>query len=186
VTATPKKFGPLLDVRNAAAHLGLVDDDKLQEAVRLMAQFVEQALAELDLDREDYWSPQMMRIVDGLLAARRDEISQLAHELIAQAAAAYREWSRQLGAEQFRALVEMAEARTLDAELVTVNHPCPACDNVGWVLVSHESEYERVGEDEYDVTHYSYAAGFACPVCGLNLDSEMLEPAGIDYLDAIH
>jgi len=57
ITISPRELTLLFDVRNAAVHLGRVQDDLLLEAVVDMARFAEQALAALGQDSDGFWTP---------------------------------------------------------------------------------------------------------------------------------
>jgi len=105
--------------------------------------------------------------VKSLLDDRSDQIARVVHELVAQAA---RQFEMTVGRfdRASRAVSAMLEAQ---APTAGVTRTCPACSHQGRVLIA---------TDEVEGFSYGYLAGFLCPVCGLELEADMLEAAGID------
>lgn len=183
ITVTPKQLSLVLDVRNAAVHLGLVQDDLLVEAVVLMATFVDQALPALDETPDEFWTPQVAKLVRSLLDERSGEVAKVVHELIAQAGQHYRTTFGRLDEPSRTVLVSVMEANKPSGGLDASQTRCPACDHMGWVIVDVDVDVEPMGGGEYDSHEYLFTKGFECPVCGLLLEPEMFEAAGIDTTD---
>lgn len=180
-TPPPKAVAHVLDVRNAAAHLGIVDKTKLVDAVNAMAVYVNQVLVALAEDTVAFWGPQVNELVLALLDKRSDELGRAVKELIARAGAEYNR--RYAGLESTGRATILAAVSAIRPSWGedAVREPCPACEQEGWLVIDVDQDVEPVGGGQYEAgPEYPYIAGFECPVCGLSLDLEMLELAGID------
>lgn len=184
ITIPAKQLDPAIQVRNAAVHMGLVQDDLLLEAVQLMARYLEQVVSALEEDRTHFWTEHVAALVTALLDERRDAVATLARDLIAQAAATYdRRWGQLEGALK-ESLISLAEAQRPAWGADAVDHPCPVCGRRGWLVVDLDVDVESIGGGQYEASgEYAFIAQFECAVCGLELEPEMFAAAGIDEMD---
>ena len=77
----------VLRARNAALHMALVDTSDLRSAVVQMAKMVENLLAALDVDRDDFWGERATQVVDPMLDEVAKELERVVQAKIAVARA---------------------------------------------------------------------------------------------------
>lgn len=201
----------IMDVRNAAAHLALVDVELLAEAVAKLVQITGGLLDVLGTDEEAFWGADLVDVV----AAMKDEYATaVTRRVQAKLAHARTELERLVGsltAEDRERTLVILESRSVpwitgDAH-AEQPQPCPACGRRGLATYSkdrgddfeEEYVYDQHGdpEDTYlTVDVYFRFSLFQCPVCSLYLEQgeevatsipEELEPQremAIGFLDS--
>ncbi|WP_146220495.1 hypothetical protein [Geodermatophilus normandii] len=166
-------------VRNAAAHMGLVDCDDLRSAVLVMLRYVDGLLTIRKADPAKFWG---------------DDLASLASELLNEATTERR---RIVAAKQVMARARLAaligrldeSARSVVlaslsgqyASFMTDEqdqpHACPVCAQVGYL--SCQIERGHVLRDEAGVgtgiLRTAYPVDFHCLVCGLGLERDELQ-----------
>jgi hypothetical protein len=166
----------VLKVRNAAAHMALVDRTELRRAVLVMCRVIEGLLTPLGLEREPFWGSFALPVVDELLDQAIGEVRKLIVAKVAAARQRLRDMLEGLDANG-RALVvaSLTTRRTLGNGEHNEPQQCPACDEQGWLLcvvIRNDVEYEADEDGHVGAlvprTGYPYA--FECPVCELELD----------------
>lgn len=174
----------VFSVRNAAAHMGMVQRNLLRSAIRPMVRFAEHTRIHYGQLPEIWWgdelstiAPEMVeadalaweQIVQAKLAAARMRIAELKDRL--PAAAADGILASMVGT--WRTSMEYNEMTA-----------CPGCDYLGWAT---GEVHQGSGETQYDEdgwpTFYStlHVLHFECNVCGLRLaDKAELDIAGVE------
>ncbi|WP_458117285.1 hypothetical protein [Arthrobacter sp. D2-10] len=171
-------------VRNAAAHMGLVQQNLLRSAVRPMVRFAEFVRTHYGYVPKEWWGEELSSIAPGMV-----EADALAWEQIVQgklAAARIRISELKAGLPEAAAdgiLSGMVGSwrTTMDYNETT---SCPGCGYLGWAT---GEVHQGSGETQYDEdgwpTYYStlHVLHFECNVCGLKLaDEAELEIAGVE------
>jgi hypothetical protein len=182
---------PALSARNAALHMALTSSrEMLQPAVIQMAKLTDSLLGLLELDREKYWGPHAVGVVDSLL----DEAGKRLHQVVAAKVAA----ARKRMAEMTEGMAEEAAGALRTALAAGVhlsqfnedggwdhleNDECPAChyqqSELLCALGSEEVDWEHDGDGGTFEVDYGYPYLFFCPVCRLELNGDELAEAGI-------
>jgi hypothetical protein len=167
-----------LRVRNAAAHMGLVDVRELRLGVGQMVKYIDKILEVLDLDGNDFWGEADRALVESLLDEARSETAKAAMLKRANAEAHLAMLTALVPPETVPAVLQaLAKPSAEDGGLT---HECPVCGQEGYF----QYDVERGAlEVEYDdegmpanpwVSRWANVFGFACPVCQLELDYEEL------------
>lgn len=182
----------VFDVRNLAAHLGLVDPTKFDSALNTMVALSEQIVEIISatdpaLDRTAYWGIDFLPQVDERLKAQAEAKLLMLEQL--KAAALYE--------------IERLRGRGLDDDVLSewadreppgyfdepqhdrddrfVRHPCPVCRFDGWLeyTISRgpiEYEYDDDGTPGLPfVEVVSEPKEFSCAVCNLRLGNDLLD-----------
>lgn len=190
----------VMETRNAAAHIALVDSADLAEAVVRLAHAVGQLHALVPtFVEDDYWGPAHLSVVTGLRDARADKVKM---DLDAKLLAA---------TEYFEALFPSMSAADRETVLVTMEarkptrtvsgsdddvwerHECPACARSGYLhyAVEQQEDFEEIPDhDKYGNVENVHVVvsvewipfAFECPVCGLDLEED--EVVLVDGIDA--
>lgn len=175
----PHSDKDVFTVRNAAAHLALVEDRPLKRAVMTCCRVVDALLPPLGLDREKFWSRNLSPVVDEMLnEALTDRRSVVAAKL----AAARRRLARLIGGLDDAArtvVLASLSGRQLSSTEHEEPHVCPVCQQGGWLLCGTERGAPEVETDTQGATYpfvpiTAYPFGFECAVCGLDLEGEEL------------
>ncbi|WP_421845373.1 hypothetical protein [Mycobacterium sp.] len=194
----------IFSVRNFALHMGQVDATLFHEALNTMTRLNEAILnitASFDptLDRTKFWGAELLSQVDERLK-QEQEVRQL--ELDELMAAARRNYERlqQMGMdnEAFKQLADRdpelndAEELLLQTNYKTARAECPVCGYEGWLAYTATGGRgtpwtEQPSEVEswraypwYLVEIELQSCEFVCSLCGLHLNSELLDLTHLD------
>lgn len=160
----------LADMRDGTVHAAANDEVEDQ----LMVAFVQHAdalLADLGRERGAFWGPQL-DVADTLLAYASNRV---AHRVQVKLAAARANFAGYDNANLLQAIRQWAAVEALSRD--QAHTECPACRSEG---VASGFRHVDVSEHETDpsgnilrpiLTVWFAAESFACPVCGLRLDS---------------
>jgi len=191
-----KDFELIFQVRNAAIHLGVASTKANEAAFKKMVLLIDRLFTHLATEPSEqlrYWGGEeaekfVRAIVDEaiseaktryeqLLRRARDDYQRLAQSLV--------EAGRAEVIKQFAEVPPTIDSVTEE----TLPHPCPACQNMGWVVYAVHRGLPTV---EYAEQNYGYqpvaayveregsADRFECGVCRLKLDHrEYLVEAGV-------
>ncbi len=186
-------FQSVMVARNAAAHVAIVDDAILAEAVQKLVVVVD-ALHEL-LNRQpaDFWGTALEGVVGAMRDEYSDAVRRRVESKIAFARAQLQSIVGDLGAADRESTLVALETRVVRYasadEHKDQQTECPACERWGWTtyLADRDETVETEVTDQPDgsveVTHtvavYYWASMFQCPVCGLYLDGNELTPTSI-------
>lgn len=182
----PKKLMSLA-VRNAASHLGIVDSNKLKEAINEHCRLVEDVLRLLDLDTEAYWGEELYPIFRSLVDTARSDAERQLCAKIESARAVYGELYGMLPEAilppYFAGVVQGTGA------LGDGQRPqeCPACLQQGWLVYAVDDESVFVDPDDGTTWTKRTASlqSFECPICKLRLEYEELKQILSDSPDDI-
>jgi len=175
-------------VRNAAAHMGLVDSAELRRAIGSMVRVVDSLVAASKwTDRRDFWSDDLIPAADAAaMEARHDASARLAAKL-AGATIRLRELLSSLSpaaqATVRRSLAGRSPGASIDHD---ERAKCPVCGEQGWLVCAVEEDHREVdtGEGIFSqiVKRTAWPAIFNCNVCDLDLDEdELREVPGFPY-----
>jgi hypothetical protein len=171
-------------VRNAAAHMGVVNQQLLRSAIRPMVRFAEHTRIHYGQAADLWWGDELSTIAPGMVEADALEWEQIVQSKLAAARiriAELRESLPSAAADGILASMVGSSRTTMEYNEPTT---CPSCDNLGWATGTVDS---GAGETEYDEdgwpTFYSrlHVLHFECNVCGLRLTNEAeLDVAGVE------
>lgn len=168
-----------LEVRNAAAHVGLVDREELRAAVSGMCRTVDAMLAAVAADRNSFWGTNV-GVADALIEEGRAAVEQIVEAKFASARSHLAQLTKGMPAELAAAFLA-----ALSQKLVRSDYeeevPCPVCGQRAWLICGVEEGDVEFDPDESGwawVSRTAYPFEFDCSVCGLTLDE--LELAHLD------
>lgn len=168
---------PLLEARNAVAHLG--EPIAASELRVPFFKAIEQLRHELDLDEAAYWG-EFVGVVEAALEEHVKEERLLVETALAGARAAFSKRYEDLETETRAAVIRAIEAAYPGATSDEDTVECPACAHLALVEGVTETAYEQVGDDDFDFSVSFFPGYLRCRVCGLELDGEdQLELAGV-------
>ncbi|MGN7970207.1 hypothetical protein [Microbacterium sp. 22296] len=190
----------VMETRNAAAHIAMVDSADLAEAVVKLAHTVGLLHGLLPgFVEDDYWGPTHLPVVTGLRDARADKVKlELDAKLLAATEYSASLFPAMSEADRETVLITM-EARKPTRTVsgrdgdVWERHPCPACNRSGYLhyALEHQDDHEEIPEYDSDghvegvyveVSVEWIPLAFECPVCNLDLDED--EVVLVDGIDA--
>lgn len=171
----------VLDVRNAAVHVGFVETSTLQNAARAMVKILTSILEMEGEEPDDLWRPELLELIDELVQEHASALAVKIASKRARATARYEDLRKQHGS-HFKGVVEAISATSLaraDGE-EAVTFQCPACGSrgvLGREVTDSNLDFTGMSYPEYqpDGTRYAYPEWFECPVCGFALDREEIE-----------
>ncbi len=178
-----KDVEQVLNVRNAAIHMGLVDPAELRASARSAVLVIERILFELedhDEEAEEFWNEDLVELVYELADQKSSEI---AVSLAAKRAAAFNRLAqlRQTAGEGWEIVRGAIVATHPQWDGVQFKgHPCPVCNAEG-VLTREvtRSNLDFTGasypNEQPSGYRYAYPESFECFVCGLALDQEEID-----------
>lgn len=178
----------VLAVRNAAAHLALVDSEDLKRGVRAMVVCVEALLVELGTNSLTFWGDDLHAHTTALVEESVDARLVLIEEL-KTAARVRLDRLQSLSGDHFEGLAMTLDQGAREAEDSSdsrgESHECPVCHYTGWLsgyversALQHEAGDEHT-EDSHWVDRTFWPSDFMCGVCGLTLQEEELRLAGL-------
>ncbi len=181
----PQADRKVLQVRNAALHLGLAEPGELRDACVIMTRLVSELLTQTSADSSKFWGD-----VDGLAQTLLDEAATERQRNVevkkAASKAFYLRLTKGLDAATRSAVVtSLLDRAEPEGDLDTwiAEQECPVCENSGWLtcdIVRGELQHEQVDWHDYEtwVDRAALPFLFQCGVCGLELeDDELLEAA---------
>ncbi|WP_157519393.1 hypothetical protein [Modestobacter sp. Leaf380] len=166
-------------VRNASAHMALVEIDDLRKAVIELLRFVESAVVVRGTDAASFWGSSLVALAAGLL----DEAATASQQAVARKQAAARiRLDLLLGpldkAGRAVVLASLSGRKTVMAEHEEAA-ACPVCEQQGWLLCGVDRgpvQWDDGGNPYVEPLAWPYE--FVCPVCGLELEGDELQAAG--------
>lgn len=189
----------VMETRNAAAHIALVDLADLAEAVVKLAHVVGLLHGLIPAFKEDdYWGPTHLPVVTGLRDARADRVKLALDAKVLAAAEYFAALFPTMGAPDREAVLIAMEARKPTRTVhgrdgdVWERHACPACNRSGYLhyALENQEDYEEIPdfdregnvENVYVMVSVEWIPrAFECPVCGLDLtDDEVVLLDGIE------
>jgi hypothetical protein len=166
------------NVRNAAAHMALVDIHELRIALTLHLRLCDALLPVLMVSREEFWGDENLPHVDLMLDEAASELSREVASRIAAATAAFAK-ILSLPSEQRAVLIELlGQRRGAEAEHIELQE-CPACHQEGELYCTVERgavESETDGHDYFVwVNRTALPTEFHCKYCGLTLAEDEIQ-----------
>ncbi|WP_114587676.1 hypothetical protein [Microbacterium arborescens] len=187
----------VMNVRNAAAHMALVDAAELEAAARALVTLVEAMHPVGNRDEASFWpvelatSVQLLKTGNSSAAARRSQAKiDLARENLRMLLAGMKPDEQ----ERTQALLESRDIVFVTLERYrNVPTQCPACTRQGAITyLIEEGEPEHGGYEETpggSYVDYGWsrsltftAATFECPVCALRLTPDEFEGSGLQVV----
>lgn len=182
--ATKEDIDRTMSVRNAAAHLGYVQDADLGSAVDGMVLTIESILLIFGTESKDFWGSELAQIASVINQGTLDQRLAAIHQALAAARLQYQRLGQVLGEGGLELIIESRDAEGYpeedDGRQFKRPERCPACDNHGWLegfIQLHPPEFDD------DVSYRPRSEGateFHCDVCGLYLFGWEVEDAGIE------
>lgn len=174
----------VLNVRNGAAHLGLVDRTELTTAVRAMTICIDKLLPTVELSRAAYWGPefedQVGALIKEVMDAREVRVQQAKSAALLQLAR-----MKALGADAFDAIVMALSSDGRDPETTGDSygkpHQCPVCGYAGWlsgVVERSDLEVDAADSSVVWVDRLFVPQEFRCDLCGFAVWNQDLSVAG--------
>lgn len=189
-----ESLAQLIDVRDGMIHVGFMSSSGIGELLTAFLQFSSELHDELDSEREGRWG-EHAELVETLLARAQSQTEQEAHRRIAIARARF----ARLAEIPVPDLVSEIAARAAEADASSdirkaaycraCGYPSPRLSGRMWMersaADSDKPELVPVATGDFaDPGLRAYpiwwiGEGFQCPQCGLTLNAEHLEPAGL-------
>lgn len=182
------RFKPFV-VRNAAAHMAIVETGELREAVRVHCRLSLEVLSCLSVEPSDYWGAASLGDAQSLADEARDQVRALAAVKISQARARIERDLRQFSDGDRRAFLKSLSTEFLTAgggfafaDLLSTAHEepfeCPACTASGALI--YEARRGSLKFDEVEALDAylevtGYPVHFQCRACGLQLQDDELD-----------
>jgi hypothetical protein len=170
-----------LQVRNAAAHMALVDALELRIAVAVMARAVETMLPLIEVESGAFWGEHGQSVVLALLDETRTAAARSLAAKTARAKSAFADLTAGMTPEQAAALIRAFVGTHQPMDDLVDQVECPACGQLGWRSAwidrgPLEDAYDEESEVHYRfVTQTAFPFKFQCPVCRLFLTSQELD-----------
>lgn len=192
---SPEKFEVLLAVRNAAIHMGLAAQATNVVALATLVEMAGQLLAHRpDLsaaDKDGFWGESNVDVVAQLVVEAQDLARVNYAAKIAKARSRYLNFVATLKSDGRADVINQFASVTPStawSEQVR-SHPCPACENMGWIVYDVtrgpvQTDFDGDADFHHGVSVWvellGLAMGFECNVCALDLsEDDELEFAGI-------
>lgn len=184
-------FTPVMEVRNAAAHMAMVDGASLSDAIQKLVNIAESLHALVDATTEDFWGEDLSSLVSELQSEYFDAVRTRLESKYVYARARLGRVTEGLSAAEREATLRALETRTVPwssgDDHKNEDQACPACGRNG-VMTYVVSEYgdpeTEVDDDGLTPWHfraiYYESLMFQCPVCGLHLQDGEIAAAGLD------
>lgn len=172
-----------LEARNDSLHMGIAVAHRVDAAVAGMAAYVRAVLPVLGVSHAHFWAQEEdMIAADRVVSERTTHIAEVVEAKIEQAHARYERFVIRVGQDHAARVIQEIQIREAESDRNQGGFAveCPACEQSGWVDVDVDFEAEPDGEGGFDYFQTAqWVAGFRCPVCQLDLDSEECDEAGI-------
>jgi hypothetical protein len=175
----------VMDVRNSAAHLALVNPGSLEEAAKRLVRLVTALLPMADVSSETYWTAELIPLASKLFETSVGDLSARIESKLAAARNRLEQITRGLGHEEKEATLRLLESRpvrwTVAEEVEDRIHTCPACGRTAQLtyLRLRDEEGELVVDEQYRGEVDAFVliqvtlipTLLQCPVCGLILNA---------------
>lgn len=177
----------VLGVRNAAAHMALVDHKDLRRAVVAMVRIVEDLLKAMEVDRQEFWGSSVLPAVDQAVDAATSEANRIIAAKLAAARLRIDSLTSALDDVGKSAVLAALSGRSVWSGDYEEPQECPVCQQQAILICNVERgelefEDEESGQGPYvELTAYPFE--FICATCGLELDG--LELSSFDFPDEI-
>lgn len=174
----------MVDTRNGAIHVGTAEQSRY---VLIDCLTISEILLQR-LGRSGSWFyGDHHRNVEGLLQVKRTEVQHQVAAKRARSRMLLQRLEEELESSQFDEFMAAREAAAeydIDpsdygsSSMYAISQDCPECGMAGRLIgevdVTHEVEYDQIGEGDFEVLHEYFMAdllptAFACNVCKLNL-----------------
>ena len=175
-----REVDPALEVRNAALHMGIVQQTGLRPAIIQMCKLLEVLVPAMGLDFERYWGDEW-HAVESVLDDARTELAATVAAKRAAAVVHFNSLMESLG----KSSIDMLLATTTPKPVRYADHDdevtCPVCGALAWlgcIIRRGELEFER---DEYGNMDHVWVdldavpVAFYCALCRLDLEDEELD-----------
>jgi len=192
INAVSLDIDKVLACRNTAAHLNMLAEAEVADAVRALAVSVDTLAPVLQFELSDFWGETLRDYALALVQKAMDE-KRLLLEQLEVAARERLERMRELDPQvlELWAVERSAppEATEDDEDGYREAHQCPVCEWWGWLYGSetrgsvHEEDLDH--GVEYWVMREWASELFECGVCGLRLDGRTLRVAGFQVWSEI-
>lgn len=169
----------LADMRDGTVHAA-ANDEVEEQLVVAFVQHADALLADLDRDRGEFWGPQL-DVANALLMHASDRVAHRVQVKLAAARVNFAAYDTNL----LQAIRQWAGVQVLNRE--QAHAECPAC---GSQAVATGFRYVAVGDSERNpsgkivrpiLSVWFQTDSFACPICGLRLDSPAeIAAAGVE------
>jgi hypothetical protein len=168
--------GLVLQVRNAALHMSLVDFSELRKAIVGMIRIADDVLAAISLRRDSFWIARQLPIVDDMLDTAVDETKKIVAAKLASARLRLTQITRGLPSETSDLVLLALSGKQFTGADYEQDHACPACSQMGWLICSVEDErfFDQSDDDSQVASFIAYPFEFECSVCGLDLVKDEL------------
>lgn len=178
------ELNTVLDVRNSAVHMGLVDRPELQRSLQSMVLLIDSLMPLTDVPRSKYWGQQLIRINK---LASQEEL----HERIAGKLSAAKQAAKDLPAIDPQKLREALRVTSRDEGLFdSEEYPsgatywyrqlCVACGRAGTVFcIETISEPSQTFQGDAYVSEYADGISYLCHHCGLELTQREMKQLNI-------
>lgn len=176
---TSQVASQVFNTRNAAAHMGIVNDSDLEKSVLNLARVLIAVLPILDLQVEGFLLPDLAAMV---LSHVENAVSNLRRRVEAKMLTARRvlhKTSKLVQFEEREQLFSQMERRKPFASGGDgfARRRCPVCERSGWleydsVLDLSDSDIDFSGTPTMTIPRWGTPIRFSCMVCELELDGE--------------
>lgn len=174
----------VFSIRNAAAHMGVVQQNLLRSAIRPMVRFAEHTRTHYDQSPAAWWGDELATIAPGMVEADALAWGQIVQAKLTAARLRVSELKADLPSATADAILSSMVGSWRTSMEYNETTECPGCGFLGWATGEVDS---GAGETQYDEdglpTFYStlHVLHFGCNVCGLKLTDEAeLDVAGVE------
>ncbi|WP_167139649.1 hypothetical protein [Diaminobutyricimonas sp. TR449] len=181
-----KRFDDLKGVRNAAAHMALVDAAPLEKAVGAMAAILEQLLNVRGSNRAQFWTEDLLPLVSVTVQTAESAALRRFQSRVVAASSKLADLRGRVSSDQVESLLAILEDRPsrIKRNGQQVERECPVCHRRGWVsyLVFEGKPQVTLSDDDIYVgfPRVGVPDYFDCPVCGLQLENAEMNIAGLN------
>jgi hypothetical protein len=174
----------VFSVRNAAAHMGVVQQNLLRSAIRPMVRFAEHTRIHYGQLPQAWWGDELSTIAPGMVEADALAWVQIVQAKLTAARIRIAELKGELPEATANAILSAMVGSWRTSMEYNDTTECPGCGYAGWATGEVQ---QGSGETQYDEdgwpTFYStlHVLHFECNVCGLKLtDKAELDIAGVE------
>jgi hypothetical protein len=163
-------------VRNAAAHMALVDSGELSAAIIVMIKYIHSLLAVQSSDAGEFWGSDLAPLAAELLDEAKSQTARVVAAKLAAARSSLEALVGRLGEDTRAVVLASLSGRKPESEEHDEAQTCPVCDQQGWLLCGiHRGDVQWNESGEPYLAPYAFAVGFVCGVCGLALWHDELD-----------
>jgi hypothetical protein len=184
IIVTDSQFEPVLAARNGVAHSGYHEPAEVREVLTMCMRIADTLLVAMGESVDEYWGD-YSRLHRELIEEHVSEIRVAVLAKVARAKAVYRGRVGGLETQHHTQIMASLTSTAVRPRNYGEYTDCPACEARGWLHGSmglmgfkwNNEESERISSEPPKIVMYSHA--FECYVCGLNLEGDELEAAGL-------